>query len=126
MTETPDGRHKATGLVVRVAAERWFVPLAGVVEVLRRPVVARVPASPPRVLGLVNHRGAVLTVIDPVRALELPGAGGSLDDVVVVEAGGRRFALGVEAVIELAQESRTGLATLDLERVAEAAFGRST
>lgn len=126
MTETADSRSKTTGLVVRAAALRWFVPLTGVVEVLRHPVVARVPAAPARVLGMVNHRGKVLTVIDPIRALELAGTGGSADDVLVVEAGGRRFGIGVEAVIELADESRTGLATLDLEGVAEAAFGRST
>ncbi len=126
MTETADSRPKATGLVVRSAARRWFVPLAGVVEVLRRPVIARIPAAPPAILGLVNHRGRVLTVADPIRALELAGPTAEGWDVVVVEARGRRFALGVEAVIELAHEARTGLATLELERVADAVFGPPT
>lgn len=126
MTETPENRQKPTGLVVQVASVRWFVPLEGVVEVLRRPVVARVPAAAPSVLGLVNHRGRVLTVADPIRALQLPGEGGSLADVVVVEARGRRFAVGVEAVIELAHEARTSLATMDLERVADGVFGPPT
>jgi chemotaxis signal transduction protein len=126
MTETSDGRQKATGLVVRVAGSRWFVPLVGVVEVLRRPVIARVPAAAATILGLVNHRGRVLAVADPIRALELAGQGTEARDVVVVEARGRRFALGVEAVIELAHEARTGLATMDLERVADAVFGPPT
>jgi chemotaxis signal transduction protein len=119
----PEERQKVTGLVVRVAGARWFVPLPSVVEVLRQPVVARIPAAAPTVLGLVNHRGRLLTVADPVRALELPGAGGAVADVVVVEAGGHRFAVGVDAVIELAAAARTGLATLDLDRVADAVFG---
>jgi chemotaxis signal transduction protein len=98
----------------------------GVVEVLRRPVIARVPAAAATILGLVNHRGRVLAVADPIRALELAGQGAEASDVVVVEARGRRFALGVEAVIELAHEARTGLATMDLERVADAVFGPPT
>lgn len=126
MSKTPERRQKATGLVVRVARARWFLPLDGVVEVLRKPVVVRTPATPANVLGLVNHRGRVLTVADPIRALELPGTGGSAGDVVVVEAGGRRFALGVDAVIELATKARTSLATLDLERVAVVVFGDPT
>lgn len=116
-------RQKVTGLVVRVAGARWFVPLGGVVEVLRRPVVARIPAAAPSILGLVNHRGRLVTVVDPVRALDLPGAGGAANDVVVVEARSQRFAVGVDAVIELAAAPRTGLATLDLEQVADAVFG---
>ena len=45
------------------------------------------------------------------------------NDVVVVEARAQRFAVGVDAVIELAAAPRTGLATLDLEQVADAVFG---
>ena len=62
-------------------------------------------------------------MVDPVRALDLPGAGGAANDVVVVEARSQRFAVGVDAVIELAAAPRTGLATLDLEQVADAVFG---
>lgn len=114
--------HRVTGLVVRVAGVRWFLPVDGVIEVLRRPVVARIPAAPAAVRGLVNHRGRVLTVADPVRALTLPGDAGDGHDVVVVQAAGHRFAVAVDAVIELAAEARTGLATLDLAAVAAAVF----
>jgi hypothetical protein len=43
--------------------------------------------------------------------------------VVVVATATRRFAVAVDAVIELAAEARTGLATLDVEAVADAVFG---
>ena len=108
---------------MRVAGARWFVPVEAVVEVLRGAPVARIPGAPAAVRGLVNHRGRLLTVADPVRALELPGQGGEGRDIVVVATAARRFAGAVDAVIELAAEARTGLATLDIEAVATAVFG---
>jgi hypothetical protein len=47
---------------------------------------------------------------------------GDADLVVVELAGGRRFAVAVETVIELVAEPRTGLAPLDLDAVAAAIF----
>jgi chemotaxis signal transduction protein len=111
-----------SGLVVRVAGVRWYIPALGVIEVVRGVHVARVPMADPAVLGLMNHRGRVLTVADPVRALALPGASGGGRDLVVVEAGGHRFAVATDAVIELVPEARTGLAMLDLDRIAAAIF----
>lgn len=110
------------GLVVRVSGTRWFIPVGGVIEVLRDAVVARVPGTPPAVRGMVNHRGRVLAVADPIRALGLAGDTGGSADVIVVEAAGHRFALAVDGVVELSAEARTGLATLDLEQVATAIF----
>lgn len=110
------------GLVVRVAGSRWYIPVAGVIEVLRDAPVVRVPGAHPAVRGVVNHRGQILAVADPVRSLELPGEPGGAGEIVVVEADGRRFALAVDGVVELTAEPRTGLATLDLIEVAHAIF----
>lgn len=119
----PDAAALGAGLVVRVGGVRWFVPVAAVIEVLRDTPVARVPAADPSVVGLVNHRGRILTVGDAARALALANDVGPRRDLVVVESGeGRRFAVAVEAVIELAPTARTGLATLDLEAIATAIF----
>lgn len=123
MNVTSEALPRVTGLVVRVAGTRWFVPVAQVIEVLREPVVARLPGAGPEVAGVVNHRGRVLTVADPVRALELPGQPGGQRDIVVVSVDSHRFAVAVDAVIELLAEPRTGLATLDLGAVARAVFG---
>lgn len=120
---TEPAASKVAGLVVRVGGARWYLGVESVVEVLRTPTIARIPGAPATVAGLVNHRGHVLTVADPVRALALPGQGGSGRDVVVVEEGSQRFALAVDAVIELVPEARTGLAALDLERVRQVVFG---
>jgi chemotaxis signal transduction protein len=112
------------GLVVRAAGSRWFLPVQEVVAVLRQVDVIRIPGAVPAVRGMVHHRGRVLPVADIIRALALPGPAADGGDLVVVESGegGRRFALAVDAVIELSGEPRTGLATLDVARIATAIF----
>ncbi|MEO8715063.1 MAG: chemotaxis protein CheW [Acetobacteraceae bacterium] len=110
------------GLVVQVAGGRWAIPLANVVEVLRETRLIRVPGGVPAVRGMVNHRGRILTVADAVRALELSGDSGGAGDVVVVQWEQRRFGVAVDAVVELKSEARTGLAEMDLGRIALAIF----
>lgn len=120
---TPEGSAGRAGLVVQVAGMRWLMPFSAVIEVLRAPRIAPLPATPAAVRGVVNHRGRVLTVADPVRALGLSGAGASGGDVVVVELGGRRFGVAVDGVVELAAESRQGMEVLALDAVELAVFG---
>ncbi len=117
-----DAAPTVGGLVVRVGGSRWFIPVAGVIEVLRDAVIVRVPGAIPAVRGMVNHRGRIITVVDPTRALELPGEGAEAGEVVVVEVAGRRFAVAVDGVVELSAEARTGLATLSLTQLADAIF----
>ena len=108
--------------MVQVAGTRWAIPVAAVLEVLRDSRIIRVPGGVPAVRGMVNHRGRIVTVADAVRALELPGDSGGAGDVVIVQWGQRRFGVAVDAVVELNSEARTGLAEMDLGRIAQAIF----
>ena len=119
MPETAAG---GGGLVVQVAGVRRLIPVGSVVEVLREARIIRVPGGVPAVRGMVNHRGRIITVADAVRALDVTGDAGSGGDVVVVQWQQRRFGLAVDAVVELTSEARTGLAEIDLERIATAIF----
>lgn len=110
------------GLVVRVAGVRRYIPVASVIEVLREARIIRVPGAVPAVLGMVNHRGRVLTVADARRALDLVGDATTGREVVVVHWQQHRFGVAVDAVVELAGEARTGLAAIDLDRIAAAVF----
>src|SRR5690606_25582005 len=69
-----DAAPTDAALVVRLGADRWSIPVAAVIEVLRGQTLTRVPGADPVVLGLVNHRGRVLTVGDPARALGVADA----------------------------------------------------
>jgi len=117
--EVPAG---ASGLVVEVAGGRWAIPLAGVVEVMREARVIRVPGGVPAVHGMVNHRGRIVTVASATRVLELPGDPRPGGDIVILQWQQHRFGVAVDAVIELGSEARTGLAEIDLERIATAIF----
>ena len=85
--------------------------------------LTRVPGAASSVRGLVNHRGNVLSVANLGQILQVPTDTAGEEDVVVVEAAGHRFAVAVDAVLELSAEPRTGLATIDLDQVAGALFG---
>jgi purine-binding chemotaxis protein CheW len=51
-------------LVLAVNAAYFAVPMATVHQVLRHPVVTRVPLSPPGLLGVVNVRGEIVPLLD--------------------------------------------------------------
>ena len=110
------------GIVVQAMGSRWLIPVTHVIEVLRESRIIMAPGAVPAVRGMANHRGRIITVADPIRALDIPGDSGAAREVVVVEWGGRRFGLAVDGVVELGREARTGLAEMDLERIASAIF----
>jgi purine-binding chemotaxis protein CheW len=51
-------------LVVSLNAAYFAVPMATVFQVLRHPLVTRVPLSPPGLLGVVNVRGEIVPLLD--------------------------------------------------------------
>jgi purine-binding chemotaxis protein CheW len=51
-------------LVVSVNAAYFAVPMATVFQVLRHPLVTRVPLAPPGLLGVVNVRGEIVPLLD--------------------------------------------------------------
>ena len=119
---TPDGERSVDGVVVRIAGERRYIAVTSVIEVLREARIIRVPGAAPAVLGMVNHRGKVLPVAEGCGALELTGEPVSGREIVVVRWQQRRFGIAVDGVVELAGEARTGLAEIDLNRIAAAVF----
>ncbi len=87
-------------LVFRLAGERYGIEMARVLEVLPLRDLVPVPGTPAFVLGVVNHRGRILPVLELRRLFDLAGqevAEGSR--VVAVEAGGMTFGVFAEAVI---------------------------
>ncbi len=110
------------GLVLQVGGTRLFLGVAGVVEVLREVRLIRVPGAGPAVRGMINHRGRILVVADAARALAAGDTVGDRPDVVVAEAAGHRFGIAVDRVVELTADARTGLAALELDRIAGAIF----
>lgn len=86
-------------LVFSLAGERYGVETASVLEVIPLRDLTPVPCTPPFVLGVVNHRGRILPVLDLRRLFDLPGQGMTEGNrVVVAEAGGMTFGIFADAV----------------------------
>jgi chemotaxis signal transduction protein len=84
-------------LVVSVADTEYGIPVGQVREVFRGERVTRVPGAPAVVRGIVNVRGAVVTVLELAELLGAVRAVTSTS-VVLLEHGSRLIGLAVDAV----------------------------
>jgi purine-binding chemotaxis protein CheW len=89
-------------LVFSLAGERYGIEAVHVLEVVPLQGLTPVPCTPPVVLGVVNHRGRILPVLDLRRLLALASPGiAEGSRVVAVTAGETSFGIFVEAVVGL-------------------------
>ena len=98
-------------LVFSLAGERYAIEAASALEVMPLRDLTAVPCTPPTILGVVNHRGRILPVLDFRRLLDLPGqAVGEKRWIVVVDADGMTFGIGAEVVTGTIQVEAADLA----------------
>jgi len=86
----------------RLAGETYGVNVMQVQEVLRYTEIAPVPGAPNYVLGIINLRGNVVTVIDTRNRFGL--ASGEITDntrVVIIETDGHVIGILVDSVAEV-------------------------
>jgi purine-binding chemotaxis protein CheW len=84
-------------LVIAASSAYFAVPMASVHQVLRHPLVTRIPLSPAGLVGVVNVRGEIVPLLDTA---VLAGIG-SLHEppfAVLVRSGEDMVALGAEAL----------------------------
>ncbi len=76
------------------------------------------PGAPEWVRGLINLRGTLLTVVDlAVRFGEAGGAAGATS-IIVAEAVGKTFGIGVDDVRDVQSVPRDALEDVDAQRTA--------
>lgn len=106
-------------LTFRVDERLYALPADQVAEVIHTPAVARIPQSPPCLLGLANLRGRVLPVATARGLLGKAERGSAASDRTIVLGGGASAALavdGVEGLVSVdASRMETGQAALALE-----------
>ena len=86
----------------RLAGETYGVNVMQVQEVLRHSEIAPVPGAPPYVLGIINLRGNVVTVIDTRHRFGLePGEVTESTRVVIIEADNHVIGILVDSVAEV-------------------------
>ena len=89
--------------------------LESVREIVRGRPLARLPGAPEWVRGIMNLRGTLLTVVD--LSVRLGGNPDGMPRVVmVVEAAGKRFGVGVESVQGVAEVEEGGIEAVDVQR----------
>lgn len=86
----------------RLAGETYGVNVMQVQEVLRHSDIAPVPGAPPYVLGIINLRGNVVTVIDTRHRFGLqPGELTENTRIVIIEADNHVIGILVDSVAEV-------------------------
>lgn len=94
-------------LLVEIGGSRRRVDVTSVREVVRAPVVARVPSSPPWVRGIATLRGRLIPVVD-LADRDAPVAGAGAAYLVVIAIGDRSVGIVVDrvgSVVDAGQES---------------------
>ena len=95
-----DDDERAHDLTIVVGDKTYGIPVAQVRGVIRLGAIVRVPGAPRSVLGIVNVRGAVVTVLDLARILARERAV-ALGSIVLIEHGSRLVGLAVQTVREV-------------------------
>ena len=96
--------ERAQLLVVQVGESLYGIAVAQVREVVRAQRVVRVPGAPDVVRGIINVRGAVVTVLELSVLLGTPRAVTS-SSVVLLEHGTRLIGIAVDAVRDVRGQS---------------------
>ncbi len=84
----------------RVGSRRFGTPVSGVLEILEARVATRIPGAPSEILGLVNVRGTIITVVDG-RTLFGEARAGDPSAILVIELEGRAIGVAVSEVLDL-------------------------
>ena len=96
---TASDRGPVQHVVFLVETTRYALPLSAVSqEVIQPEGLVRVPRAPAPVLGVVNLRGRVVTVVDFALLLDLPRPSHPQRKLILLERGRRDLALSVTDV----------------------------
>lgn len=100
-------------IVFRLGKGEYGLPIGAVDEIVRVPeLLTEVPQAPAHMAGIINHRGAVLPVIDQRRRFGMAAAGTAQRHIVVLSLRGLRIGFLVDGV--------TGVQRIPVDAISEA------
>lgn len=128
LTESPRSAQAPAGdvepaseyrsLVFRVAGRAYACDVSAVREVVPLDRVTRIPGAPAAILGLINVRGSVVTVVNAAALLHPADAARPLSMVLLVDVGSRGVGLAAERVADVrALRDDEGYTELDVREV---------
>lgn len=108
--EPQDRREHIYFLEFRLAHERYGIESIYVREVWPLKDLAPVPCTPPFVLGIINIRGQIISVLDLKKFLNLPEKGlGDLNKVIVLESDEMEFGILADEILGIRSVPLRGL-----------------
>lgn len=87
--------------VARLGGELFGFDAGSVREITRAHEVSLIPCCPSHIVGVMNLRGGLITIVDIRGALGLPVNGGALKEIVVIEAEGVVAGVAVEEALDV-------------------------
>ncbi len=93
-----------------VGPEHYAVELACLQEILKIPRIARIPKTPPHMLGVINLRGNIVAVVDLKHKLNMGKTDfGEECRIMVVQYGKRHVGLVVDRVVDVVHLPRSAV-----------------
>jgi purine-binding chemotaxis protein CheW len=109
----------ARSLVFRVSGRAYACQVSAVREVVPLGRITRLPGAPGTVLGLINVRGSIVTVVNAGAVLHPDAGGVPLRMVLIADVGTRGVGLAVERVADVrVLRPEEGYTELDVRDVA--------
>ena len=114
---TPDLQARRF-LVFGVAGRLCACDLEAVREIVPARAATRLPGAPAWVIGLVNLRGTLLTVVDLASRFGSGGGADAMRSIIVVQAAGKSFGIGAHEVRDVQAVGDDALEAVDEQRAA--------
>jgi len=105
-------------LLFVVAGHLCACDLEAVREIIPARPATRLPGAPDWVRGLINLRGTLVTVVDLAVRFGAPEGAHGASSVIVAEAAGKAFGIGVDAVRNVESVAGGALEDVDPQRAA--------
>ncbi len=96
-------KEEKVNVVILILNDEWYgIPVENVREILKRGEITRVPCAPPEVIGIINLRGEIISIIDLKKVLGLELTSSALgSQIIIVQVSDLKFGLLVDFVSDL-------------------------
>ena len=98
--EREEGEEKIEFVEFQLAYERYGIETSYVQEVYPLKDFTSVPCAPPHIMGIINVRGRIISIVDLKKFFDLPDKGlGELNKVIILQSDSMEFGVLADAIV---------------------------